>query len=144
MKLIDELNSNQEVHGILVQLPLPDQIDSEKILQAIDPEKDVDGFHPFNVGKMVVGEPVFLPCTPYAIQQMLVRSGIETDGKAYRRIAKEIREMDRDPLLSQRYCDWISPTKPDFPSHPEAESAILHVPKAHPPFDGKRGLFPVF
>ena len=84
----------------MVQLPLPDQIDSEKILQAIDPEKDVDGFHPFNVGKMVVGEPVFLPCTPYAIQQMLVRSGIETDGKAYRRIAKEIREMDRDPIIA--------------------------------------------
>ena len=79
--LVDELNNDPKIHGILVQLPLPDHIDEGKVLLKILPEKDVDGFHPINVGKMVVGEPGFLPCTPYGIQMLLIRSGIETKGK---------------------------------------------------------------
>ena len=77
---IDELNKNDEVHGILVQLPLPKHLDESKVLVAIDPDKDVDGFHPINVGRLVAGDAVFLPCTPHGIQQMLMRSGIKTKG----------------------------------------------------------------
>ncbi len=80
LELVENYNRDDTIHGILVQLPLPKHIDDNKVLYAIDPEKDVDGFHPVNVGKMVIGEAGFLPCTPYAIQQMLVRSGIETEG----------------------------------------------------------------
>ena len=81
LQLVEELNSNKEVHGILVQLPLPDQIDSEKILQAIDPKKDVDGFHPVNVGKLVVGNALLTPCTPTGIIALLDRYDIEISGK---------------------------------------------------------------
>lgn len=80
LKLVDKYNQDEKIHGILVQLPLPKHIDENKILYAIDPDKDVDGFHPVNVGRMVIGKPAFLPCTPYGIQQMLIRSGVETEG----------------------------------------------------------------
>ena len=81
LNLIEKLNADKKVHGILVQLPLPKQISEAKVLNAIDPEKDVDGFHPVNVGKMLNGEESFLPCTPHGCQQLLVRSGIKTEGK---------------------------------------------------------------
>ena len=81
LNLIHGLNSNPNVHGILVQLPLPDQVDSEKILQAIDPKKDVDGFHPVNVGKLVVGNALLTPCTPTGIIELLDHYGIEISGK---------------------------------------------------------------
>jgi methylenetetrahydrofolate dehydrogenase (NADP+)/methenyltetrahydrofolate cyclohydrolase len=80
LKLVDELNHNNEVHGILVQLPLPKHIDENKVLYAIDPDKDVDGFHPVNVGRLVIGEERFPPCTPAGIQELIVRSGTPTDG----------------------------------------------------------------
>ncbi len=78
--LVDKYNKDKEIHGILVQLPLPKHINETKILYAIDPDKDVDGFHPVNVGRMVIGEPAYLPCTPYGIQQLLIRSGVKTEG----------------------------------------------------------------
>lgn len=78
---IDVLNKRPEIHGILVQLPLPSHIKEDKMIQRIDPKKDVDGFHPFNVGMMVVGKPIFLPCTPFGIQQLLLRSGNDPSGK---------------------------------------------------------------
>ena len=81
MQLIKELNSNNDIHGILVQLPLPNQIDSEKILQAIDPNKDVDGFHPVNVGKLVVGNALLTPCTPTGIIKLLDHYEIDISGK---------------------------------------------------------------
>ena len=81
LKLIKELNSNNDIHGILVQLPLPNQIDSEKILQAIDPNKDVDGFHPVNVGKLVVGNALLTPCTPTGIIKLLDYYEIDISGK---------------------------------------------------------------
>jgi methylenetetrahydrofolate dehydrogenase (NADP+) / methenyltetrahydrofolate cyclohydrolase len=81
LALIDEMNNSDKIHGILVQLPLPDQIDEQKVLLRIDPDKDVDGFHPVNVGKMVVGQPGFLPCTPHGCKVLLERSGVETKGK---------------------------------------------------------------
>ncbi|MFA6931091.1 MAG: bifunctional methylenetetrahydrofolate dehydrogenase/methenyltetrahydrofolate cyclohydrolase FolD [Lentisphaeria bacterium] len=78
--LIDKLNRDPKVHGILVQLPLPKHIDEAKVIYAISPEKDVDGFHPVSVGKMVIGEKTFLPCTPHGVLQLLLRSGVKLDG----------------------------------------------------------------
>lgn len=82
LALIEQYNNDPDIHGILVQLPLPGHINEKKVLHAIDPDKDVDGFHPMNLGKMLVGgEAVtFLPCTPAGIQEMLVRAGVELNG----------------------------------------------------------------
>ena len=80
LALVDRLNKDPRIHGILVQLPLPKHIDETRVLYAIDPKKDVDGFHPVNLGKLMIGEPDFLPCTPHGIQQLLVRSGVEIEG----------------------------------------------------------------
>jgi methylenetetrahydrofolate dehydrogenase (NADP+)/methenyltetrahydrofolate cyclohydrolase len=80
LALIDKYNKDPKIHGILVQLPLPKHINETKVLYAIDPKKDVDGFHPVNVGKLMIGEADFLPCTPAGIQQLLIRSGAKIDG----------------------------------------------------------------
>jgi methylenetetrahydrofolate dehydrogenase (NADP+)/methenyltetrahydrofolate cyclohydrolase len=81
LTLVDRLNSDRAVHGILVQLPLPPQIAAERVLRAVSPAKDVDAFHPENVGLLVQGQPRFLPCTPHGVQQLLVRSGIPIAGR---------------------------------------------------------------
>jgi methylenetetrahydrofolate dehydrogenase (NADP+)/methenyltetrahydrofolate cyclohydrolase len=81
MAKVDELNKDPSIHGFLVQLPLPSHLDEEMVINAIDPDKDVDCFHPRNVGRVLIGDPIFLPATPAGVQQMLVRSGIETAGK---------------------------------------------------------------
>ena len=78
---IDELNADPEVHGILVQLPLPDHVDEFQILQQIDPMKDVDGFHPENVGRLVAGNARFKPCTPHGVLKMIEDAGVDTEGK---------------------------------------------------------------
>ncbi len=78
---IEKLNNDSEVHGILVQLPLPKHIDAEQILNAVSPKKDVDGFHPINVGKLVIGEAKLIPCTPLGILEMIKSTGEEIDGK---------------------------------------------------------------
>jgi methylenetetrahydrofolate dehydrogenase (NADP+) / methenyltetrahydrofolate cyclohydrolase len=80
LKLIDKYNKDPKIHGILVQLPLPKHIHETKILYAIDPKKDVDGFHPVNVGKLMIGEADYLPCTPAGIQQLIIRTGAKIDG----------------------------------------------------------------
>jgi len=80
LTLIDKLNKNKKIHGILVQLPLPKHINETRVLCAIDPKKDVDGFHPVNVGKLMIGEPDYLPCTPHGIQELLIRSGVKIEG----------------------------------------------------------------
>ncbi len=80
MALVDKLNNDPKINGILVQLPLPKHLNESEVLLAIDPKKDVDGFHPINVGKMVVGEEAFLPCTPHGILQLLVRSNVTIEG----------------------------------------------------------------
>ena len=79
--LIDELNANPGVDGILVQLPLPDGLNEEEVLLRIDPAKDVDGFHPFNMGMLLTGTPTLVPCTPRGIMEMLHDSGVELKGK---------------------------------------------------------------
>ncbi len=81
LSLIDELNEDRSVHGILVQLPLPDDIDETAILERVSPEKDVDGFHPVNVGKLVIGLDAFRSCTPAGVQELLARSRIDVAGK---------------------------------------------------------------
>ncbi len=81
LKVIDKLNNDPKFSGILVQLPLPDHISVEKVISYISPEKDVDGFHPVNLGKLLRGEPCPLPCTPHGVQQLLVRSGNDPSGK---------------------------------------------------------------
>ena len=80
LALVDKYNRDPKIHGILVQLPLPKHINETKVLLAIDPDKDVDGFHPINVGKLMIGEANFLPCTPAGIQQLLIRSGTKMEG----------------------------------------------------------------
>ncbi|MCF6187264.1 MAG: bifunctional 5,10-methylene-tetrahydrofolate dehydrogenase/5,10-methylene-tetrahydrofolate cyclohydrolase [Desulfobulbaceae bacterium] len=80
LALVDKYNNDPKIHGILVQLPLPKHINEAKVLYTIDPNKDVDGFHPVNVGKMMLGEQCFLPCTPHGCLELLQRSGIETSG----------------------------------------------------------------
>ncbi|MDD2338326.1 MAG: tetrahydrofolate dehydrogenase/cyclohydrolase catalytic domain-containing protein, partial [Geobacteraceae bacterium] len=81
LSLIDKLNSDSRIHGILVQLPLPKHINEAKVLEAISPGKDVDGFHPYNVGRLVLGKPVFQPCTPYGIMVLMKEYGIDLTGK---------------------------------------------------------------
>ena len=78
---IEKLNNDDNVHGILVQLPLPKHIDAEQILNAVSPQKDVDGFHPINVGKLVIGEAKLIPCTPLGILEMIKSTGEKIDGK---------------------------------------------------------------
>lgn len=80
LALVEKYNNDEKIHGILVQLPLPGHIDEAKVLYAINPDKDVDGFHPVNVGKMVLGERCFLPCTPHGVLELLQRAGVETSG----------------------------------------------------------------
>jgi methylenetetrahydrofolate dehydrogenase (NADP+) / methenyltetrahydrofolate cyclohydrolase len=80
LELIAQYNKDPKIHGILVQLPLPKHVNETKVLYAIDPKKDVDAFHPVNVGKLMIGEADYLPCTPAGIQQLLIRSGAKIDG----------------------------------------------------------------
>ncbi|MBI2860977.1 MAG: bifunctional methylenetetrahydrofolate dehydrogenase/methenyltetrahydrofolate cyclohydrolase FolD [Chloroflexi bacterium] len=80
LKMVHRLNNDPKIHGILVQLPLPKHLNETEVLYDINPRKDVDGFHPVNLGKLMIGEPDYLPCTPHGIQQLLVRSGVQTDG----------------------------------------------------------------
>jgi methylenetetrahydrofolate dehydrogenase (NADP+)/methenyltetrahydrofolate cyclohydrolase len=80
LALINKLNNKKEIHGILVQLPLPKHISEQKVLNLILPTKDVDGFHPVNVGKLVTGDDCLKPCTPAGVQELLIRSGVETKG----------------------------------------------------------------
>jgi methylenetetrahydrofolate dehydrogenase (NADP+)/methenyltetrahydrofolate cyclohydrolase len=81
LKIIRKLNRDKLIHGILVQLPLPKHISTEKIITAIDPHKDVDGFHPYNVGGLVTGSPLFIPCTPRGIMELIASTGITLSGK---------------------------------------------------------------
>jgi methylenetetrahydrofolate dehydrogenase (NADP+)/methenyltetrahydrofolate cyclohydrolase len=80
LALIDRMNKDAKINGILVQLPLPKHLDEAEVLLAIDPNKDVDGFHPTNIGKMVAGQKAFLPCTPHGVIQLLIRNGVKIEG----------------------------------------------------------------
>ncbi|WP_240378067.1 bifunctional methylenetetrahydrofolate dehydrogenase/methenyltetrahydrofolate cyclohydrolase FolD [Bacillus piscicola] len=81
LEMVEAYNDNPSIHGILVQLPLPDHISEKKVIESISPEKDVDGFHPINIGRMMTGQDAFLPCTPFGIIQMLKYKNIDVEGK---------------------------------------------------------------
>jgi methylenetetrahydrofolate dehydrogenase (NADP+)/methenyltetrahydrofolate cyclohydrolase len=81
MNLVKKLNADPKVHAFLVQSPLPKHMDENKVVMAIDPAKDADGFHPVNVGKLLIGEPTMMPCTPHGCQELLLRSGYNPAGK---------------------------------------------------------------
>ncbi|SDM78026.1 bifunctional 5,10-methylenetetrahydrofolate dehydrogenase/5,10-methenyltetrahydrofolate cyclohydrolase [Kriegella aquimaris] len=81
LKKIEELNQNDDIDGFIVQLPLPEQIDTQKVIMAVDPDKDVDGFHPTNFGKMALDMSTFIPATPFGILELIERYGVETQGK---------------------------------------------------------------
>jgi methylenetetrahydrofolate dehydrogenase (NADP+)/methenyltetrahydrofolate cyclohydrolase len=81
LALIDKLNNDPKINGILVQLPVPEQIDAKAVLEAISPDKDVDGFHPYNVGRLLTGDAAFISCTPFGVMKMLEYSGVELKGK---------------------------------------------------------------
>jgi methylenetetrahydrofolate dehydrogenase (NADP+)/methenyltetrahydrofolate cyclohydrolase len=81
LSLIEQLNADATIDGILVQVPLPDHIDDRRIIEAIDPAKDVDGFHPFNIGRLMLRNPLIRPCTPYGVVRLLEKSGISAKGK---------------------------------------------------------------
>jgi methylenetetrahydrofolate dehydrogenase (NADP+)/methenyltetrahydrofolate cyclohydrolase len=103
LKLVAKLNKDAEVHGILIQLPLPKQIEAGRVLSAVSPVKDVDAFHPENVGRLVQGRARFVPCTPQGVQQLLVRSGIEIAGRHVVVLGRsEIVGRPLSILLSQR------------------------------------------
>lgn len=80
---IEELNMDDQIHGILVQLPIPKHIDEKKVIESISPFKDVDGFHPINIGRMMTGQNAFLPCTPYGIMVLLEETGIQLQGSMW-------------------------------------------------------------
>ncbi|GAB4278701.1 MAG: bifunctional methylenetetrahydrofolate dehydrogenase/methenyltetrahydrofolate cyclohydrolase FolD [Coriobacteriia bacterium] len=81
LALVRDLNSREEIDGILVQLPLPDHLDEDAVIDAISPEKDVDGFHPISVGRLVIGKEAFLPCTPHGVMVLLQEAGVDLEGK---------------------------------------------------------------
>ncbi len=127
LSLVTALNADPAVHGILVQLPLPRQISEKAVINAIDPAKDVDAFHPQNVGLLAAGHPRFLPCTPFGVQQMLVRSGIPTAGKNVVIIGRSnIVGKPMALILMQK------PT-PDFPEAGDATVTVVHRGTAHLP-----------
>ena len=115
LAMIDRYNKDDSIHGILVQLPLPKHIDEKKVIYAIDPDKDVDAFHPVNVGRLVIGEPKFLPCTPAGIQEMIVRAGVPTDGAEVvvvgrsNIVGKPILKGDVDFDKAKEIAGWITP-----------------------------------
>jgi methylenetetrahydrofolate dehydrogenase (NADP+)/methenyltetrahydrofolate cyclohydrolase len=106
MALVDKMNKDPKINGILVQLPLPKGLNEAEVLLAIDPAKDVDGFHPVNVGKMVVGEKAFLPCTPHGVIQLLKRSGVTIEGA-------EVVIVGRSNIVGKPLANMLIQKKPN-------------------------------
>ncbi len=106
MALVEKMNDDLKINGILVQLPLPGGLDESEVLLAIDPLKDVDGFHPINVGKMMIGEKSFLPCTPHGIVQLLIRSGVTIEGA-------EVVIVGRSNLVGKPLANMLIQKKPN-------------------------------
>ena len=135
LQLISELNKDQSVHGILVQLPLPDQIREQQVIEAIHPDKDVDGFHPINIGRMMTGEDTFLPCTPYGIITMLKSKNIEIEGKhavvigRSNIVGKPVGQLLLNENATVTYCH--SKTKNMKEIAANADILIAAIGKAH-------------
>jgi len=140
LRLVDKYNKDPKIHGVLVQLPLPKHIDEKKVLYAIDPRKDVDVFHPENVGKMLMGEADLLPCAPHGIWQMLIRSGVKIEGAHVvmlgrtdlvgKPMAAILMQDQPNARATVTVCD---PDTPDFVSHTK-RADILVVDVNRPKF----------
>lgn len=135
LKKIDELNNNKSVHGILVQLPVPEQIDEQKIIESISPKKDVDGFHPISVGNMMLGNDTFLSCTPYGIITMLKSKNIDIVGKhavvlgRSNIVGKPVGQLLLNESATVTYCH--SKTK-DLTKHTlDADILVVAIGKEH-------------
>lgn len=132
---IIELNNNSSVHGILVQLPLPEQISESKVIETIDPKKDVDGFHPINIGYMMLGKDTFLPCTPYGIITMLKSKNIEISGKhavvigRSNIVGKPVGQLLLNESATVTYCH--SKTKDLYKHTLDADILIVAIGKEH-------------
>lgn len=135
LKIIHELNENDDIHGILVQLPLPGHISEKAVIEAISPEKDVDGFHPINVGKMMIGEESFLPCTPYGIVEMIKSKNIEIEGKHVvvigrsNIVGKPVGQLLLKENATVTYCHSRTKNIQEFTK--QADIVIAAVGKAH-------------
>ena len=106
MKLVRQYNDDTTIHGILVQLPLPKHINENRVLYAIDPDKDVDGLHPANLGRLMIGDARFYPCTPFGVQQMLSRSGVTIEGA-------EVVVVGRSNLVGKPIAMMLAQKKKD-------------------------------
>jgi len=127
LKLIDKLNKDPKINGILVQLPLPKHLNEEEVLYTIDPRKDVDGFHPVNVGKLMIGEPDYMPCTPAGIQQLLIRSGTQIEGA-------EVVVVGRSNIVGKPIANILLQKAPGA----NATVTICHTRTKDIPFHTKR------
>jgi len=127
MALVEKMNNDPKINGILVQLPLPRGLDESEVLLAIDPAKDVDGFHPVNVGKMMIGEKAFLPCTPNGVIQLLIRSGVTIEGA-------EVVIVGRSNLVGKPLANMLIQKKPNA----NATVTICHTRTKNLPSHTKR------
>jgi methylenetetrahydrofolate dehydrogenase (NADP+)/methenyltetrahydrofolate cyclohydrolase len=125
--LVNKLNKDPKIHGILVQLPLPKHLNEEEVLYAIDPKKDVDGFHPVNVGKLMIGEPDYLPCTPAGIQQLLIRSGTQIEGA-------EVVVVGRSNIVGKPIANML--LQKAWPSIPSGRTSSSSPPASPRPSPG--------
>lgn len=127
MALVEKMNKDPKINGILVQLPLPKGLNEAEVLLAIDPAKDVDGFHPVNVGKMVVGEKAFLPCTPHGVVQLLKRSGVTIEGA-------EVVIVGRSNIVGKPLANMLIQKKPNA----NATVTVCHTRTKDLPYHTKR------
>jgi methylenetetrahydrofolate dehydrogenase (NADP+)/methenyltetrahydrofolate cyclohydrolase len=127
LKLINKLNKDPKINGILVQLPLPKHLNEEEVLYTIDPKKDVDGFHPVNVGKLMIGEPDYMPCTPAGIQQLLIRSGTQIEGA-------EVVVVGRSNIVGKPIANILLQKAPGA----NATVTVCHTKTRDIPFHTKR------
>jgi len=128
MTLVEKMNNDVKINGVLVQLPLPGGLDESEVLLAIDPAKDVDGFHPINVGKMMIGEKSFLPCTPHGIVQLLIRSGVTIEGA-------EVVIVGRSNLVGKPLANMLIQKKPNANAtvticHTRTRDLAVHTKRA--------------
>ncbi len=134
LKVIEKLNNDQKVHGILVQLPLPDHIQEQQVIEAIRPEKDVDGFHPINIGRMMTGQDTLLPCTPYGIIKMLKENNIQVEGKhaviigRSNIVGKPVGQLLLNENATVTYCHSRTKNLEEFTNQADILIAAVGIP----------------
>lgn len=139
LEKIETLNKAEHIHGILVQLPLPDHISEKKVIETIDPDKDVDGFHPINIGRMMTGQESFLPCTPFGIVEMIKSKNIEIEGKHVvivgrsNIVGKPVGQLLLNENATVTYCHSRTKNMKEFTR--SADILVVAVGKSH--FIGK-------